>query len=97
MPDDQAIDYAEEPDDLRPTVLDRVFGHLQPLDFLFLSVTPCLLCAPILFVIAGIGVLSCRVPAARRKAWVLLILMAVPAVLVAATFVEPRYLRRLGL
>jgi hypothetical protein len=95
MPDDQAADYAEDPRDLRPKALDRFFAHLQPLDLLFMTITPCVLLAPVLFVVAAWGLLSCRVPAARRKAWVLLLLMALPTALILVGLVEPRYLRRL--
>lgn len=94
MPPDEAIDYADDPGDLRPGFLDGACVSLEPLFFLCLVLSPCLFFSPPLFVWALVGVLACQVPRARWNAWVLLIIMAAPTVIIVGLLVAaslPRF------
>jgi hypothetical protein len=83
--DDPAADYADDPADLRPGRIDRVFHALNPLDFLFLALCPCMLFAPLLVVGATIGLAGCRSPRARRNAWLLLFVSGAWTVVLVGT------------
>ena len=77
MSEDEVRDYADDPADLRPGLPDRLFVGLEPLTFLYMLLSPCVLFAPVFVVGSLWGVLACRVPAARRNAWLLLIISLV--------------------
>jgi hypothetical protein len=74
--DDPAADYADDPADLRPGHFDRIFVRANPLAALYLLLCPCVPLAPAVIVWSLCGVLACRMPAARRNAWLLLIVSA---------------------
>jgi hypothetical protein len=65
---DEREDYADEP--YAPDAwLDRMFAGILPIHFVFLVLVPCWwLLAPASLAWAGLGLLACRDPSARRNA-----------------------------
>ena len=77
MPHDERDDYADDP--FRPFGrIDRLFAGIEPIHILFLVLLPCWwLLAPATLAWAGLGLMACRDPVARRNAIILFVVGAV--------------------